>query len=99
MKLLNLDYAEENLLHWLAQCCLSDNLLLKERHPADLDQHVAPVRTLNAKLMEIGARSGRPAYRPAGERLASGGAWVSSMDAASRSRGRERRGNRGISAR
>ena len=53
MKLLNLDGAEENLLHWLIQCCLSDNLLAKSGLPPDIaGQYLAPVRTLDAKLMK-----------------------------------------------
>jgi hypothetical protein len=65
MKLLNLDDAEENLLHWLVQCCLSDKLLLKSGIPPDLhEQYLAPVRTLDAKLKEIWARE-RPGSVPA----------------------------------
>ena len=52
-KLLRLDDAEENLLHWLIQCCLSDGLLAKSGIPGDLhEQYLAPVRTLGAKLMK-----------------------------------------------
>jgi len=64
VKLLNLDAAEENLLAWLIQCCLSDRLLAKSGLPPDLEeQYLAPVRTLDAKLMEIGARE-RPGSVP-----------------------------------
>ena len=71
MKLLNLDDAEENLLHWLVQCCLSDRLLLKSGIPPDLhEQYLAPVRTLDVKLMEITGRE-RPGSAPAcGEHVA-----------------------------
>ena len=55
--MLNLNDAEENLLHWLVQCCLSDKLLLKSGLPPDIaEQYLAPVRSLDAKLMEITAR-------------------------------------------
>jgi hypothetical protein len=53
MKLLNLDAAEENLLAWLIQCCLSDGLLLKSGLPPDVaEKYLAEVRTLDAKLMK-----------------------------------------------
>ena len=59
MKLLDLDDAEENLLAWLIQCCLSDGLLAKSGLAPDLaGQYLAAVRTLDAKLMEIAVRSG-----------------------------------------
>lgn len=53
MKLLILDREEENLLHLLVQCCLSDNLLLKTGIPPDLhEQYLSPTRTLDTKLKE-----------------------------------------------
>ena len=53
-KTLEIDPGEENLLHWLVQCCLSDKLLLKSGIPADLHKkYLADVRTLDAKLMAL----------------------------------------------
>ena len=71
MKLLNLDRAEENLLHWLVQCCLSDKLLYKSGLPPDLadGQYLETVRTLDAKLKELWARE-HPGEAPdCGERI------------------------------
>ena len=68
MKLLNLNREEENLLHWLVQCCLSDNLLLTSGIPVDMhDQYLAAVRSLDAKLMEIGARENPGSVPECGE--------------------------------
>lgn len=68
MKLLNLDDAEENLLHWLVQCCLSDGLLARSGLTADQEQqYLEPVRTLDAKLMEIARRSGKVHVPDCGE--------------------------------
>ena len=70
MKVLRLDDAEENLLHWLVQCCLSDHLLLKSGLPPDIaEKYLAEVRTLDAKLMEIGVRSGERQEPECGERV------------------------------
>jgi hypothetical protein len=68
MKLLRLDDAEENLLHWLVQCCLSDNLLLKSGIPPDMhEQYLKPVRTLDAKLKEFWARENPGSVPECGE--------------------------------